>query len=96
MVILFAFEFIEGNTVTRLYFMRLRRLTGEGTQAGHFTPGTGKGAGEHVPTLHALPRFADAISHRRARDHQAGDVDDVYRGVGGFGTAGHNANFLCV
>lgn len=27
MVALFAFEFIEGNTVTRLYFMRLRRLT---------------------------------------------------------------------
>jgi Predicted integral membrane protein (DUF2269) len=27
MVALFAFEFIEGNTITRLYFMRLRRLT---------------------------------------------------------------------
>lgn len=27
MVLLFAFEFIEGNTITRLYFMRLRRLT---------------------------------------------------------------------
>ena len=27
MVILFAFEFIEGNTITRLYFMRMRRLT---------------------------------------------------------------------
>ena len=26
MVVLFAFEFIEGNTITRLYFMRLRRL----------------------------------------------------------------------
>jgi hypothetical protein len=26
MAILFAFEFIEGNTITRLYFMRLRRL----------------------------------------------------------------------
>lgn len=26
MVILFAIEFIEGNTITRLYFMRLRRL----------------------------------------------------------------------
>jgi len=26
MVILFALEFIEGNTITRLYFMRLRRL----------------------------------------------------------------------
>ncbi len=26
MVTLFAFEFIKGNTITRLYFMRLRRL----------------------------------------------------------------------
>ena len=26
MVALFAFEFVEGNTVTRLYFVRLRRL----------------------------------------------------------------------
>ena len=25
MVVLFALEFIEGNTITRLYFMRLRR-----------------------------------------------------------------------
>ena len=27
MVVLFAFEFVEGNTITRLYFVRLRRLT---------------------------------------------------------------------
>ncbi|MGE3601573.1 MAG: DUF2269 family protein, partial [Dehalococcoidia bacterium] len=27
MVVLFAFEFIDGNTVTRRYFMRLRTLT---------------------------------------------------------------------
>jgi hypothetical protein len=27
MVALFLAEFIEGNTVTRLYFMRLRRMT---------------------------------------------------------------------
>ena len=29
MVVLFALEFIEGNTITRLYFMRLRRLSKE-------------------------------------------------------------------
>jgi Predicted integral membrane protein (DUF2269) len=29
MFFLFAFEFIEGNTITRLYFMRLRRLARE-------------------------------------------------------------------
>jgi hypothetical protein len=34
MVGLFAFEFIEGNTVTRLYFMRMRRLTGRGPVHG--------------------------------------------------------------
>ena len=38
MVILFAFEFIEGNTITRLYFMRLRHLTREALAAGGVTP----------------------------------------------------------
>jgi predicted membrane protein len=37
-VVLFAFEFIEGNTVTRLYFMRLRRITQEALQTGAITP----------------------------------------------------------
>ncbi|MCW8931592.1 MAG: DUF2269 domain-containing protein [Gammaproteobacteria bacterium] len=27
MIILFTLEFIEGNTITRLYFMKLRRIT---------------------------------------------------------------------
>ena len=40
MVALFAFEFIEGNTITRLYFMRLRRLTREAVQRGEVTPWT--------------------------------------------------------
>jgi Predicted integral membrane protein (DUF2269) len=31
MVLLFAFEFIEGNTITRRYFMRLRRPRGRAT-----------------------------------------------------------------
>ena len=51
MVILFAFEFIEGNTVTRLYFMRLRRLTREALKAGNFTPELEKARAEHVPTF---------------------------------------------
>lgn len=38
MVFLFAFEFIEGNTVTRIYFMRLRRLAREALAAGRPTP----------------------------------------------------------
>jgi len=38
MVVLFAFEFIEGNTVTRMYFMRLRRLSRNAVEQGHVTP----------------------------------------------------------
>jgi uncharacterized membrane protein len=38
MVGLFAFEFIEGNTVTRRYFMRLRRLTRAAVAQGRVTP----------------------------------------------------------
>ena len=34
MVVLFAFEFIEGNTITRLYFVRLRRLTRRAWRSG--------------------------------------------------------------
>ena len=37
MVLLFAFEFIEGNTITRLYFVRLRRLTREAVGKGGVT-----------------------------------------------------------
>ena len=38
MIALFVFEFIEGNTITRLYFMKLRRLTNEALNVGKFTP----------------------------------------------------------
>jgi uncharacterized membrane protein len=38
MIALFAFEFIEGNTITRLYFMKLRRLTNDALEFGEFTP----------------------------------------------------------
>jgi len=38
MVLLFALEFVEGNTITRLYFMRLRRLTKEALARGRVTP----------------------------------------------------------
>ena len=78
MVILFSFEFIEGNTVTRLYFMRLRRLTCAALKDRPVHAGTRKSAGGASADLHALPRPADAVSHRRARGHQTGDVDDVY------------------
>jgi uncharacterized membrane protein len=51
MVFLFAFEFVEGNTVTRLYFMRLRRLTQEALSAGGFTPRLEQARAENVPTF---------------------------------------------
>ncbi|PWB79395.1 MAG: DUF2269 domain-containing protein [Methylocystaceae bacterium] len=38
MVVLFALEFIEGNTITRLYFMRLRRLSRDALERGCVTP----------------------------------------------------------
>ena len=38
MVLLFAFEFVEGNTITRLYFMRLRRLSEEALRQGASPP----------------------------------------------------------
>ena len=38
MVLLFALEFVEGNTITRLYFMRLRRLARVAVTEGRVTP----------------------------------------------------------
>ena len=51
MVALFAFEFIEGNTVTRLCFMRLRRVTREAVRRGNITPELEEVRREHVPTF---------------------------------------------
>lgn len=51
MVGLFAFEFVEGNTVTRVYFMRLRRLTQDALDKGHVTPELARARGEVVPTF---------------------------------------------
>jgi hypothetical protein len=51
MVLLFGFEFVEGNTVTRLYFMRLRRLTRDALAGGGFTPQLERARAEGVPTF---------------------------------------------
>lgn len=51
MVFLFAFEFVEGNTVTRLHFMRLRRLTQEALSVGRFTPELQRARAENLPTF---------------------------------------------
>jgi len=51
MIVLFVFEFIEGNTVTRHYFMRLRRLTNEALAQGGVTPELTHARQEHMPTF---------------------------------------------
>jgi len=51
MVVLFLAEFIEGNTVTRLYFMRLRRMTREALAQGHFTPELERERGKSLPSF---------------------------------------------
>jgi uncharacterized membrane protein len=51
MIGLFLFEFVEGNTVTRLYFMKLRRLTNEALEAGSVTPQLERARSELVPTF---------------------------------------------
>ena len=47
----FAFEFVEGNTLTRVYFMRLRRLTQEALSVGRFTAELQRARAENVPTF---------------------------------------------
>jgi hypothetical protein len=56
MVLLFGLEFIEGNTITRLYFMRLRRLTRQVLRAGTFTPELEQARAEQLP---AFTHFLD-------------------------------------
>ncbi len=51
MVALFVFEFIEGNTVTRLYFMRMRRLTKEALEKGMVSPELERARRELIPTF---------------------------------------------
>ncbi len=51
MVALFAFEFIEGNTITRLYFLNLRRLTLDALKEGAPTPELEKARRKQVPTF---------------------------------------------
>jgi len=51
MIILFAFEFIEGNTITRLYFMKLRRITKGALEKGEITPELEKERAKIVPSF---------------------------------------------
>ena len=51
MIVLFAFEFIEGNTITRMYFMKLRRLTDAALKEGEITPELKKEREKLVPSF---------------------------------------------
>lgn len=51
MVVLFAFEFIEGNTITRLYFVRLRRLTRQAVAERRVTPELARARGERLASF---------------------------------------------
>jgi uncharacterized membrane protein len=51
MIALFVFEFVEGNTVTRLYFMKLRRLTDDALAVGEFTPALTTERSKLVPSF---------------------------------------------
>ena len=65
MASLFAFEFIEGNTITRTYVKKVRRITGLALKAGHITSELDAARHAHVPTfmhfLH-LPLFVVIVS----------------------------------
>jgi len=51
MVILFALEFIEGNTITRLYFMRLRRLARAALAVKRITPELAQARAEQLASF---------------------------------------------
>ena len=51
MIGLFAFEFIEGNTITRLYFMKLRRITQDALDKDEITHELEEERAKLVPTF---------------------------------------------
>jgi uncharacterized membrane protein len=51
MVLLFALEFVEGNTITRLYFMRLRRLARRAVMEGRLTPQLARARAEQLASF---------------------------------------------
>jgi uncharacterized membrane protein len=51
MVVLFLFEFVEGNTITRRYFTRLRRLTGAALKEGAVTQALARARAEQLASF---------------------------------------------
>ena len=82
MVLLFAFEFVEGNTVTRAYFMRMRRLTRAALAEGRLTAELANACGEQVPTFTHfldLPILLVIVSLGVVRPD---DFAHLFRGIG--------------
>ncbi|NIB38365.1 DUF2269 family protein [Pseudomaricurvus alkylphenolicus] len=51
MIFLFLFEFIEGNSITRVYFVKVGRITEQSLKAGQITPELKKVTAQHLPTF---------------------------------------------
>ena len=56
MILLFALEFIEGNTITRIYFMRLKRIASERLVSGQSEEKLKRERGRSLP---AFTHFLD-------------------------------------
>jgi len=54
MVVLFLIELIEGNTVTRLYFLRLRRMTRDAMEHGGSLPSLNVSAASSCQRLRTI------------------------------------------
>lgn len=48
---LFAFEFVEGNTITRIHFRRMLRLSGDALAQGNMTPELKKEQARRLPAF---------------------------------------------
>ena len=78
-MILFGLEFIEGNTITWLYFMRLRRLARLAVTEGRVTPELARARAEHLASFMHFARHdlagdrhdLDAGRHRLVLAHAA-------------------------
>ena len=65
MASLFVFELLEGSTITRIYLMKLRPITGRALESGHITSELEAARHAHVPTfMHflRLPLFLVTVS----------------------------------
>jgi hypothetical protein len=51
MVLLFALEFVEGNTITRLYFIRLRHLARVAVTEARMTPELARARAEQLASF---------------------------------------------